>query len=190
MRLIANGDHYREVVRRIAGARESVWIATANVKDMHVEIDGRFRSVTALFSRLAARGVEVRLLHAARPSRFFRASFSGGAELRVCPRVHFKAVIVDGAWLYFGSANLTGAGLGAKGAGRRNFELGVATEEFDAIDRASALFGAVWSGAECASCKVRRTCPSPLDGEAPRGRRAGRIEPPPFIRLGRARRLR
>ena len=32
-------------------------------------------------------------------------------QLKLCPRVHFKAVIVDGAWIYLGSANLTCAGL-------------------------------------------------------------------------------
>ena len=30
-------------------------------------------------------------------------------ERMLCPRVHFKCVIVDGVKAYFGSANLTGA---------------------------------------------------------------------------------
>ena len=124
---------------------------------MHVE----GRSVVALFAELAARGVQLRLLHAELPSRPFRASFEkrrrlwDKLELKICPRVHFKAVIVDKAWLYLGSANLTGAGLGAKGEGRRNFELGICTEDFDTIDRVSALFEAVWSGAECGACRLR-----------------------------------
>ena len=49
--------------------------------------------------------------------------------LRACPRLHLKAMIVDGATLYLGSANWTGAGLGAKGVGRRNFELGIVTRD-------------------------------------------------------------
>ena len=32
-------------------------------------------------------------------------------ERVLCPRVHFKCIIVDGVKAYFGSANLTGAGL-------------------------------------------------------------------------------
>jgi phosphatidylserine/phosphatidylglycerophosphate/cardiolipin synthase-like enzyme len=88
-------------------------------------------------------------------------------------------VIVDGAWTYLGSANLTGAGLGAKGDGRRNFELGFCTEDFDTIDRARALFEAVWTGAECATCKLRRLCPDPIGEAAPRS----------LVRLGRSRRL-
>ena len=37
-----------------------------------------------------------------------------GLHLRRCPRVHLKTVVVDGSWMYLGSANLTGAGLEAQ----------------------------------------------------------------------------
>ena len=181
--LLSGTELYREVVlAKLAHARESVFIATANVKDMHVE----GRSITALFSELAARGVELRILHAELPSRPFRRSFdrkrslvAGGLSLKICPRVHFKAVIVDGAWAYLGSANLTGAGLGAKAPGKRNFELGFCTEDYDTVDRAKALFEAVWSGDECAACRLRRICPDPI------GKPPGRS----LIRLGKSRRL-
>lgn len=187
--LLANAELYREVVlRRLARARESVWIATANVKEMLVDTGSGFRSVVELFDELRQRRVELRLLHAELPSRPFRAAFDrksalvrGGLELKICPRVHFKAVLVDGAWVYLGSANLTGAGLGAKGDGRRNFELGFCTEDFETIDRVTALFQSVWTGAECGACKLRDVCPDPLGpARAP--------ERP--LRLGRARRLR
>ncbi len=182
--LLSGSELYREVVLgKLAHARESVFIATANVKDMHVE----GRSVTALFSELAARGVELRILHAELPSRPFRRSFDrrqrlvrGGLDLKICPRVHFKAVIVDGAWAYLGSANLTGAGLGAKADSKRNFELGFCTEDYDTVDRAKALFEAVWTGAECASCRLRRVCPDPI-GKAPERS---------LVRLGKSRRMR
>ncbi|GAC1336720.1 MAG: hypothetical protein NVS2B9_01850 [Myxococcales bacterium] len=195
--LLSGSELYREVVlRRIAQARESVLIATANVKAMHVELgEGRFGPVLQLFSRLAARGVSLRLLHAELPSRPFRAAFDarralvrGGLELKICPRVHFKAVIVDGAWVYLGSANLTGAGLGAKAEGRRNFELGFVTEDFDVVDRASALYEAVWSGAECASCQLRAVCPDPIGEASPRARRA-RSRRQPLVELGKPRRF-
>jgi phosphatidylserine/phosphatidylglycerophosphate/cardiolipin synthase-like enzyme len=187
--LLANAELYREVVlRRLAHARESVWIATANVKEMLIDTGSGFRSIVELFDELRRRGVELRLLHAELPSRPFRAAFDrktalvrGGLALKICPRVHFKAVLIDGAWLYLGSANLTGAGLGAKGDGRRNFELGFCTEDFETIDRVTALFQAVWTGAECGACKLRDVCPDPLGpARAP--------ERP--LRLGRSRRLR
>jgi phosphatidylserine/phosphatidylglycerophosphate/cardiolipin synthase-like enzyme len=187
--LLSGSELYREVVlRRLTQARESVWIATANVKEMYVEDGGEFRSILAVFSSLAERGVELRLLHADLPSRPFRAAFDrrknlvrGGLALKVCPRVHMKTVLVDRAWAYLGSANLTGAGLGAKGPGKRNFELGFVTEDFDVIDRISTLYESIWSGAECATCKLRRACPDPI------GPAAGRASP---MRLGHSRRLR
>jgi hypothetical protein len=94
-------------------------------------------------------------------------------------------VLVDGAWVYLGSANLTGAGLGAKGEGKRNFELGFVTEDFEIIDQVTALFQSVWSGAECAGCKLHEVCPDPL-GPVRRPPRKRRDE---GIVLGQSRRL-
>lgn len=191
-KLLSGDELYRDVVLdRLANARESVQISTANVKGMLVEQAGGFRSIVSLFATLARRGVSLRLLHAELPSRPFRAAFdrerrlvAGGLELKICPRVHFKAVIVDGAWVYLGSANLTGAGLGAKGPNARNFELGFVTEDFDVIDRTTALFEAIWSGAECGACRRRSVCPDPL-GPAVSSSRGPRSQG----RLGRSRRL-
>src|SRR5262245_34025465 len=191
--LLSGADLYRTVVlERMAKARESVWIATANVKALMIEHqDGRFAPVLSLFRTLARRGVELRLLHAELPSRPFRAAFDrspalvrGGLELKICPRVHFKCVRVDGAWVYLWSANLTGAGLGAKHPDARNFELGLVTEDFDTVDRVTALFESIWSGAECGRCRLRSVCPDPIGPALPSARRSE------GIRLGRARRLR
>ena len=176
-------QHYDEVVQRVLGnAKTSVWISTANLKDVHVEAPigtraraaGRYVSITERFVELVRRGVELRILHGAPPSRRFRASLARikelkapRFELRHCPRVHLKMIAVDGAYLYLGSANFTGAGLGAKGDGRRNFELGVATDDDVLLDATQARFDRIWSGKECGSCKLRGLCPRPLD--APRG---------------------
>src|SRR6267143_2091631 len=74
--VLQGSELYREVILdKLAHARESVLIATANVKDMQVERGGKFGSVLSLLSELAGRGVELRLLHAELPSRPFRASF-------------------------------------------------------------------------------------------------------------------
>lgn len=194
--LLVGRDLYARVVReRLEQARESVWIATANVKDMHVEReDGAFVSILDVFSQLEKKGLELRLLHADLPSRPFRARFdrkkrlvAGGLELKICPRVHLKAVLVDGAWLYLGSANLTGAGLGAKADSRRNFEVGFGTEDFETIDRISALFESIWSGAECRTCALFKECPDPIGAPPKLGRRGGGKDP--GIQLGHARRL-
>ena len=181
MELVGGRGHYDRVLAAVLDAKVSVWIATANVKELMVE-DGRARpgrrrsmkrteyvSILTRLDELAKRGVELRLLHAELPSRPFRAEIAhhprllaGGLALRRCPRVHMKAVIVDGALLYLGSANWTGAGLGAKGSGRRNFELGIVTDDAQLLDQVQALYERVWSGGECAACKLRDTCPGML----------------------------
>lgn len=171
--LLRDREHYERVVAAVRRAERSVWIATANLKEMLVEAPWprrRYRTVLEDLSELARRGVELRLLHAAHPSRPFRRSFDrlpllveGGLELRLCPRLHFKAVIVDGAFLYLGSANWTGAGLGAKGAERRNFELGLVTDDEALLDEVQALYDGLWRGEPCARCRLRDGCEMPLD---------------------------
>lgn len=194
LRFLSGRGHYDTVVQAVMAARHSVWISTANLKELMVE-DGRavpgrartgarrsYRSVLGVFDDLAKSKVELRILHATPPSRAFRAEFdrhprlfSGGLELRVCPRVHFKAVVVDGAFLYLGSANWTGAGLGAKGSGRRNFELGFATADTALLDEVQGLFDHVWRGGACGPCKLREVCERPLDGKPRDGRTSGRV---------------
>jgi phosphatidylserine/phosphatidylglycerophosphate/cardiolipin synthase-like enzyme len=122
-------------------------------------------------------------LHASRPSRPVALELARhgalrapGFQMKLCPRVHLKLVAVDGRLLYLGSANFTGAGLGAKGDGRRNFEMGILTDDDVMLDAAQARFDRVWRGAECGSCRTRSLCPAPLD-QAPapvRARRPGR----------------
>jgi phosphatidylserine/phosphatidylglycerophosphate/cardiolipin synthase-like enzyme len=179
--LIADRRHYDEVVLRAIGeARVSVWISTANLKDVHIEAPigtrarskGRYMSITERFEELVGRGVEVRILHGAPPSRRFRASLgrrrglkSKKFELRHCPRVHLKMIAVDGSYLYLGSANFTGAGIGAKEDGRRNFELGIVTDDDVLLDAAQLRFDRIWSGRECGACRLRSSCPAPLDAK-------------------------
>ena len=174
-RLIVDAAHFTDLVERLRAATTSVWIGTANLKDVRVEApvgtraraSGRYVSLVQELAELAARGVEVRLLHAGPPSRAFRESVAAVSrpqlKIRQCPRVHLKLVCIDGAELYLGSANFTGAGLGAKADGRRNFELGVITDDDVFLDAAQARFEAIWTGRECGSCKLRRQCPAPLD---------------------------
>jgi phosphatidylserine/phosphatidylglycerophosphate/cardiolipin synthase-like enzyme len=85
------------------------------------------------------------------------------AHMRMCPRVHLKMIAVDGAHLYLGSANFTGAGLGAKGDARRNFEMGILTDDDLMLDAAQARFDRIWRGKECAACKLYDRCPKPIE---------------------------
>ena len=234
LRFVAGRGHYETVIQAVRTARTSLWIGTANLKELMIE-DSRwslrrrrrggtsYRSVIEVFDELVAAGVEIRLLHAASPSRPFREELArhdrltalranrkrpregadralgtvpsrrpiasgvfatrepggndagpGRFEMRLCPRVHLKAVIVDGGFLYLGSANWTGAGLGAKGTGRRNFELGMVTDDALLLDDVQDIFDRIWRGAECAACKLRDVCPFPLDGDRV-GRKIARL---------------
>ncbi len=81
----------------------------------------------------------------------------------LAPRLHAKAVVIDCRRMYLGSANLTGAGLGAKADGRRNFELGIWTESPPLIDGVLEQFNALWEGHRCKTCKRKDVCPVPLE---------------------------
>ncbi|MBM4081136.1 MAG: phospholipase, partial [Planctomycetes bacterium] len=144
-------------------------VMTADFKAMLVPQPGkrRARSIVALFRDLAERGVEIRILHSGIPSspalQELRKELPSGLTIRRCPRLHAKAVIMDCRRMYLGSANLTGAGLGAKADGRRNFELGIWTDSTALIDRVLAQFNLLWEGHQCKSCRRRDVCPEPLE---------------------------
>lgn len=178
LRWVEDAAHYDVIAAALGRAQVSLWIATANLKDLRVEAPlgsvararRRYVSIAERFAELRGRGVELRVLHGGRPSQPFRESLARRAQLqpprawlRQCPRVHLKLVAVDGAELYLGSANLTGAGMGARGGGRRNFELGVSTTDHVLLDAAQRRFDRIWTGAECGACRLRASCPAPLD---------------------------
>ena len=127
-------------------------------------------SIVQVFRRLAEKGVEIRLLHAGTPSsaalRELKRALPAGLTIRRCPRLHAKTVVVDCRAMYLGSANLTGAGLGAKADGRRNFEMGIWTESPALIDAVLEQFNALWEGRQCTSCRRKDVCPVPLEEPA------------------------
>ena len=65
--------------------------------------------------------------------------------------------------MYLGSANLTGAGLGAKADGKRNFEIGGWTHSPPLIDAVLEQFNALWEGRRCGTCRRKDICPVPLE---------------------------
>ena len=83
-------------------------------------------------------------------------------ERVLCPRVHFKCIIVDGIKAYFGSANLTGAGMGAKSERKRNFENGILTDAPSLVNPLVEQFDSVWRGDFCCDCGRKEHCPDPV----------------------------
>jgi phosphatidylserine/phosphatidylglycerophosphate/cardiolipin synthase-like enzyme len=173
--LVVDAQHYHRIVRDgILKATISLDIMTADFKAMLIPAAGNggrsAPSIVQVFRRLAEKGVEIRLLHAGTPSsaalRELRRALPAGLTIRRCPRLHAKAVVVDCRAMYLGSANLTGAGLGAKADGRRNFEMGVWTESPALIDSVLEQFNALWEGRQCTACRRKDVCPVPLEEPA------------------------
>ena len=122
---IADEAHFWEVLSRVPNVKRSLWIGTADIKDLYVE-DRPF------------------------------------LERALCPRVHFKILVFDCEVAYIGSANLTGAGIGMKGAGNRNFEAGILTDEPELVEAAMNQFDSVWAGFKCKTCRRRQYCGDPI----------------------------
>jgi len=153
----------------LRSCRHRLFVATANVKNAHLPTGDGGKAVDLLkaFGQLAGTGVEIRILHSGIPSgpllERMKAGLPGNISMRRCPRVHAKAVVADGRRMYLGSANLTGAGLGAKSRRRRNFEAGIWTDELSLIDPVLDMLEGIWSGACCQDCGRRELCPVPLE---------------------------
>jgi phosphatidylserine/phosphatidylglycerophosphate/cardiolipin synthase-like enzyme len=171
IQLVFDATHHEQVVQKgILAARINIDIATADFKAMLVptRAGGRHApSIVEHLRKLAEKGVEIRLLHAGTPSsaalQELKRELPRGLTIRRCPRLHAKAVVIDCRSMYLGSANLTGAGLGAKGQDKRNIEWGIWTESPAMIDEILEQFNALWEGRRCKTCKRKDVCPVPLE---------------------------
>lgn len=165
--------HSRVIVDLVGETRRFLWIVTADIKDLHIARGRRSVPFLSALADLVESGIAVRLIHAKEPGPMFRKDFdkhpslieSDLFERVLCPRVHTKAVIVDGKKAFVGSPNLTGAGLGAKHPDKRNFEAGFLTDETDDLQRLVSWVDELFLGEFCGRCRVRDHCPDPLDND-------------------------
>jgi phosphatidylserine/phosphatidylglycerophosphate/cardiolipin synthase-like enzyme len=162
---ITDRDIYEKVIRgRVPRARKFIWVATSDLKDLYVNKNEKMVPFLEVLSDLIEKNVEIRLLHAKEPGKAFREDFDKypnlikGMERILCPRVHLKAVVIDGAFAYTGSANLTGAGMGAKSEHKRNFEAGIITDDKAVVGRIMEQFDGIWRGSHCAGCRRKEFC--------------------------------
>ena len=106
LKFIADKAHYSEVIARVPKVKRSLWIGTADIKDLYVKVGSQTKPFLAVLAQLIKKGVEVRLIHAKEPGPAFREDFDkhpalfDGLERALCPRVHFKILVFD-----VGSAN-------------------------------------------------------------------------------------
>ena len=167
---ITDKDIYEKVIcDRAAKTSKFLWIATSDLKDLYVRKNRKMVPFLEILSDLVKNQVEIRLLHAKEPGPAFRKDFDKypnlitGMERILCPRVHLKAVIIDGSFAYSGSANLTGAGMGAKSENKRNFESGFITDDKKTVDKIMEQFDNIWSGTHCDKCLRKRYCSDYID---------------------------
>ena len=168
LKYISNADHFKEVLSRVLSVKHMLWIGTADIKDLYVEVGKEKKPFLALIAQLIRKGVEVRLIHAKEPGPNFREDFDkypvlyDRLERVLCPRVHFKIIVFDCKEVYIGSANLTGAGLGMKAETTRNFEAGILTDNLEIVEQAMTQFDEVWIGRHCKTCKRKDVCIDPI----------------------------
>ena len=162
---ITNRELYERVIlEAVPAAKKFLWLATSDLKDLHVKKGRRMVPFLETLSMLADQNVAIRLIHAKEPGPAFRRDFDRypnlihGIERIICPRTHLKSVVVDGTFAYTGSANLTGAGIGAKGMNRRNFEAGIVTTDPELIDQIMTQFDGIWMGSHCGKCQHKKYC--------------------------------
>ncbi|HOY31348.1 MAG TPA: phospholipase D-like domain-containing protein [Bacteroidales bacterium] len=165
LQLLTDKEIYEKVIlESIPKTKRFLWIGTSDIKDVYVMKGTKMLPFLEILAGLIKQKAEVRLIHAKEPGPNFRKDFDrypvlfGGLERMLCPRVHFKMVIIDGKLAYFGSANLTGAGLGAKNENSRNFENGIFTDDAVLIERLMEQFDSVWRGDFCKKCRRKEFC--------------------------------
>ena len=97
---IADREHYTQVLALCEKVKHDLWIGTADLKDLYVEGGRDVVPFLSVLDKLLKRGVDVRLLHAKEPGENFREDFDkypglwSRLERRLCPRVHFKIMIL------------------------------------------------------------------------------------------------
>lgn len=164
LKYIADEQHYTEVIAKLTTVKHTLWIGTADIKDLYIKHGNDVIPILGTLASLLKKGVEIRLIHAKEPGENFRRDFDlypilhTNLERVLCPRVHFKMMIFDMESAYIGSANLTGAGIGMKSPQKRNFEAGIFTNDPEIVESAVNHFDRVWMGAYCEKCGRREFC--------------------------------
>lgn len=72
---ISDTSHFKEVLSRVLSVKHLLWIGTADIKDLYVDVANEKKPFLSLIAQLIRRGVKVRLIHAKEPGPNFREDF-------------------------------------------------------------------------------------------------------------------
>ncbi|MBD3191041.1 MAG: hypothetical protein GF308_10375 [Candidatus Heimdallarchaeota archaeon] len=163
-----DGDSFEHIVHNgFMKAKNHIWFTSAKTTDFMIP-NPRTKEAMQFSQRLyqlARRGIKIKFILAPREEekKFYqKLKEVENIEFKFCYDMHMKIILIDSTWLYFGSANLTGAGLGSRTRkGRNNFEIGAITIDKEPILTIVRLFTEIWQGKYCAGChqKKRGYCP-------------------------------
>lgn len=53
---ISNTAHYQEVISRMLSVKRTLWIGTADIKDLYINVDGEVKPLLAVIAQLIRRG--------------------------------------------------------------------------------------------------------------------------------------
>ena len=67
IKYIANTQHYDDVLARVASVKKTLWIGTADIKDVYIKSGTAVVPLLAVFDKLVKRNVAIRLIHAKEP---------------------------------------------------------------------------------------------------------------------------
>ncbi|MGC9779587.1 MAG: phospholipase D family protein [Candidatus Heimdallarchaeota archaeon] len=153
------GDSFVHIVHNgFMKAKKRIWFTSAKVTDFMIpnpKTKEAFQFSQRLY-QLAKRGIKIKFILAPkeREKNFYqKLKDVENIEFAFCYNMHMKVILIDSTWLYFGSANLTGAGLGSRTRdGRNNFEIGTITIDQKAIEPVELLLQDIWIGSKCENC--------------------------------------
>lgn len=72
---ISDSLHYSEVLSKVTKVKETLWIGTADIKDLYIEVGKQKIPFLGLLAKLIKKGVDIRLIHAKEPGQAFREDF-------------------------------------------------------------------------------------------------------------------
>ncbi len=71
LKYIKNEQHYDLLVEAIRQVRRTLWIGTADLKDLYIKEGKEAVPLLKLLERKVKEGIEIRLIHAKEPERTF-----------------------------------------------------------------------------------------------------------------------